>query len=69
MHSGSRKFTVKVRAGPTDRRIRVEVHDGSSALPHTLAAANDAEDGRGMWLISQLAAANGAEATKRGKSV
>lgn len=68
-HSGGREFAVKVRASPDNRRILIEVHDDSSALPRTLSAADDAEDGRGMWLINQLATASGAEPTKRGKRV
>lgn len=68
-HSDGPEFTVKVKASPTTRRILVEVHDNSSALPCTLPATDDAEDGRGMWLIQQLAAASGAQPTKRGKRV
>jgi hypothetical protein len=68
-HSGGREFTVKVHASPKAQHVLVEVHDDSSALPRTLAADDDAEGGRGMLLISQLAAACGAAPTKRGKRV
>ncbi|WP_329177304.1 ATP-binding protein [Streptomyces sp. NBC_01477] len=68
-HSGGQEFTVKVKASPATRRILVEVHDDSSALPRTLPATDDAEYGRGMWLINQLAATSGAELTKHGKRV
>ncbi|MFF6961078.1 ATP-binding protein [Streptomyces sp. NPDC008317] len=66
-HSDGREFTVEMKASA--RLIHVEVHDDSSALPRMLLAADDAEDGRGMWLINQLAAESGAEPTKRGKRV
>ncbi|WP_405583484.1 ATP-binding protein [Streptomyces sp. NBC_01190] len=73
-HSGCREFTVKVRASPGARRILIEVHDGLATLPavpvlpRTRSAA-DAEGGRGMWLIDQLAAISGADLTRHGKRV
>jgi anti-sigma regulatory factor (Ser/Thr protein kinase) len=68
-HSGGREFTIRLRASPAARRIIVEVRDDSAALPRMLPPSDDAEDGRGMWLIQQLALASGAEHTRRGKRV
>ncbi|MFJ1581911.1 ATP-binding protein [Streptomyces sp. NPDC088197] len=68
-HSGGREFTIRLRASPAARRILVEIRDSSAALPRMLPPTDDAEDGRGMWLIQQLALATGAEPTRRGKRV
>ncbi|WP_327290130.1 ATP-binding protein [Streptomyces sp. NBC_01198] len=68
-HSGGREFTIRLRASSAARRIVVEVRDDSAVLPRMLAPTDDAEDGRGMWLIQQLALASGAEHTRRGKRV
>ncbi|MGW5351366.1 ATP-binding protein [Streptomyces sp. NPDC004031] len=68
-HGGGTGFTVRLEARPAARRIRVEIGDDSSSPPRLLKAADDAEDGRGMWLVDQLAAASGCEATPSGKRV
>ncbi|MEW1866453.1 ATP-binding protein [Streptomyces sp. NPDC088194] len=68
-HSGGREFTIRLRASPAARRIIVEVRDDAAALPLMLPPTDDAEDGRGMWLIQQLALGSGAEHTKCGKRV
>lgn len=68
-HSGGREFTIRLRASPAARRILVEVRDDSAVLPRMRRPTDDAEDGRGMWLIQQLALGSGAERTRRGKRV
>lgn len=45
-------ITVRLRVG---RSLRLEVHDGSSILPAMAEAAEDAESGRGLFIISALA--------------
>jgi two-component sensor histidine kinase len=68
-HGSGQEFTIRLKVSAAARRILVEVHDGSGALPRLLSPTDDAEDGRGMWLVQQLALASGAERTKRGKRV
>lgn len=52
-----------------DRRLRVEVHDGSTVGPSVQRYDDDAATGRGMLLIEALAAAWGARAKGDGKLV
>ncbi len=46
-----------------------EVHDSSPALPRVLQVDNDAENGRGLHVVSQLSARWGARRTHGGKVV
>jgi anti-sigma regulatory factor (Ser/Thr protein kinase) len=50
-------------------RLRIEVHDGSRALPHRRRPLEDDESGRGMPLLAYLADAYGAHLTSTGKAV
>jgi serine phosphatase RsbU (regulator of sigma subunit)/anti-sigma regulatory factor (Ser/Thr protein kinase) len=52
----------------TDRLV-CEVHDSSPALPRVLQVDRDAENGRGLHVVSQLAARWGARRTHSGKVV
>lgn len=60
-------FTVVVRYDGD--RVRVEVGDGSRALPELRASAVDDESGRGLFLVEQLASAWGVSPTVEGKRV
>lgn len=53
----------------TSRRVRIEVADGSSALPVARQAAPADEGGRGLWLVEVLAVRWGSFTTDRGKCV
>ncbi|MFB6595970.1 SpoIIE family protein phosphatase [Streptomyces diastaticus] len=69
MHTeGSAVVTLRVLTG-TDRRLRVEVEDTSSALPRRREAAEDGVSGRGLLLVDRLADGWGVEARGTGKSV
>ncbi len=50
-------------------RLTCEVHDSSPALPRVLQVDKDAENGRGLHVVSQLAARWGARRTHSGKVV
>ncbi|GAA0560462.1 SpoIIE family protein phosphatase [Streptomyces antimycoticus] len=52
-----------------DRTLICEVSDGSSTAPHLRRAAVTDEDGRGLFLIAQLAARWGTRYTDRGKII
>jgi sigma-B regulation protein RsbU (phosphoserine phosphatase) len=60
-------FTIVVRYD--GERVRVEVGDGSRALPVPRTAALDDQGGRGMFLVDQLAHAWGVLPTVDGKRV
>jgi serine phosphatase RsbU (regulator of sigma subunit)/anti-sigma regulatory factor (Ser/Thr protein kinase) len=49
--------------------LACEVHDSSPALPRVLQVDRDAENGRGLHVVSQLAARWGARRTHNGKVV
>jgi anti-sigma regulatory factor (Ser/Thr protein kinase) len=66
----------KYATGPTLLRLILEpetltceVHDSSPALPRVLQVDRDAESGRGLHVVSQLAARWGARRTHTGKVV
>ncbi|MCW2585971.1 MAG: putative sensor protein [Frankiales bacterium] len=61
-------FTVRVVLAD-DRRIRVEVSDGSRRLPAPRDYGPQATTGRGLRLLDQLASGWGVDATDDGKSV
>lgn len=66
-HAGSPFMTVIVRyLGPV---VRVEVGDGSRALPKPRNASDDDLDGRGLALVEALAQAWGVQPTRTGKRV
>ncbi|MFJ7907211.1 ATP-binding protein [Kitasatospora sp. NPDC096204] len=46
---------IEIRFALTGSRLRLEVHDASTALPSVHAAAPDDEHGRGLFLVSELA--------------
>jgi anti-sigma regulatory factor (Ser/Thr protein kinase) len=50
-------------------RLTCEVHDSSPALPRVLQVDKDAENGRGLHVVSQVAARWGARRTLSGKVV
>ena len=60
-------FTVVVRYDGA--RVRVEVGDGSRALPQPRESTVDDESGRGLFLVEQLALAWGVSPTVEGKRV
>jgi anti-sigma regulatory factor (Ser/Thr protein kinase) len=60
-------FTIVVHYD--GERVRVEVGDGSRALPVPRAQSLDAQGGRGVFLVDQLAAAWGVLPTVEGKRV
>ncbi|MEU4147994.1 SpoIIE family protein phosphatase [Streptomyces parvulus] len=69
MHTeGSAVVTLRLLTG-TDRRLRVEVEDSSSALPRRRDAGDDGVSGRGLLLVDALADAWGVEARGGGKCV
>ncbi|AZK97843.1 MULTISPECIES: SpoIIE family protein phosphatase [Streptomyces] len=69
MHTdGGAEVTVRVLAGP-QRRLRVEVEDGSSALPRRREAGESGVSGRGLLLVDRLADAWGVEPRGSGKCV
>ncbi|MEU3660554.1 SpoIIE family protein phosphatase [Streptomyces sp. NPDC032940] len=69
MHTeGSAIVTLRFLSG-TDRRLRVEVEDGSSALPRRRDPGDDGVSGRGLRLVDALADAWGVEARGSGKCV
>jgi hypothetical protein len=59
-------FEVRVRAEP---RVRVEVRDGSAVLPSSRDLAPDDESGRGLHIVTQLAASWGTRKLPEGKIV
>jgi anti-sigma regulatory factor (Ser/Thr protein kinase) len=60
-------FTVIVRYG--GHLVRVEVGDGSRALPEARPASLDDESGRGLLLLEALASGWGVTPTLTGKRV
>ncbi|MET8560070.1 SpoIIE family protein phosphatase [Streptomyces flaveolus] len=52
-----------------DRRLRIEVEDGSSALPRRIDAGEIGVSGRGLVLVERLADSWGVEARGGGKAV
>ncbi|MFF4249695.1 SpoIIE family protein phosphatase [Streptomyces sp. NPDC001663] len=69
MHTeGSAIVTLRVLAG-SDRRLRVEVEDSSSALPRRREAGEQGVSGRGLLLVDLLTDVWGVEARGGGKCV
>ncbi|MDF3301697.1 SpoIIE family protein phosphatase [Streptomyces tropicalis] len=67
MHTeGAAVVTLRVLTG-TDRRLRVEVEDSSSALPRRREAGEAGVSGRGLMLVDRLADVWGVEARGGGK--
>ena len=60
---------VELRLRHIAGRVRVEVHDGSPALPERKHYSDTAATGRGLVLVERLALAWGAERTATGKAV
>ncbi|MER5447471.1 SpoIIE family protein phosphatase [Streptomyces sp. NPDC002766] len=69
MHTeGSAILTLRVLTG-SDRRLRVEVEDSSSALPRRREAGESGVSGRGLLLVDLLTDVWGVEARGGGKCV
>ncbi len=69
MHTeGSAVVTLRVLAG-SERRLRVEVEDSSSALPRRREAGESGVSGRGLLLVDLLTDVWGVEARGGGKAV
>ncbi|MER6529322.1 SpoIIE family protein phosphatase [Streptomyces sp. NPDC001508] len=69
MHTeGSAIVTLRVLGG-SERRLRVEVEDSSSALPRRRDAGESGVSGRGLLLVDRLADVWGVEARGGGKCV
>ncbi|MET9452998.1 SpoIIE family protein phosphatase [Streptomyces cinerochromogenes] len=65
---GSAIVTLRSLVG-SDRRLRIEVEDSSSALPRRREAGEDGVSGRGLLLVDRLADVWGVEARGGGKAV
>ncbi|MGY3678226.1 SpoIIE family protein phosphatase [Streptomyces sp. TE33382] len=69
MHTdGGAVVTIRVLAG-TERRLRVDVEDRSSALPRRRDAGESGVSGRGLMLVDRLADVWGVESRGNGKCV
>ncbi|MFG2650317.1 SpoIIE family protein phosphatase [Streptomyces sp. NPDC048436] len=69
MHTdGAAIVTLRVISG-SDRRLRVEVEDASSALPRRREAGESGVSGRGLMLVDMLADVWGVESRGSGKCV
>ncbi|WP_030793133.1 SpoIIE family protein phosphatase [Streptomyces sp. NRRL S-920] len=69
MHTdGSAIVTLRVLTG-TDRRLRVDVEDSSSALPRRREAGEEGVSGRGLLLVDRLTDVWGVDARGGGKCV
>lgn len=69
MHTeGSAIVTLRVLGG-SERRLRVEVEDSSSALPRRREAGENGVSGRGLLLVDLMTDAWGVEARGGGKAV
>ncbi|MBP0460903.1 SpoIIE family protein phosphatase [Streptomyces montanisoli] len=66
--SGDAVVVVRVVTG-AQRRLRVEVEDGSSALPRRREAGDSGVSGRGLVLVGSLAESWGVESRGSGKCV
>jgi CheY-like chemotaxis protein len=66
LHAGTR---CELRAGLTDRALRLQVTDYGSGMPDPQAADDRAEGGRGLLLVSTLCVAWGVEALPGGAKV
>ncbi|MGW7313661.1 ATP-binding protein [Streptomyces sp. NPDC054865] len=62
--NGAASVTARLRGS----RLRFEVRDRSSALPHARLPPTDAEDGRGLLIIDALADRHGVDHSTGGKS-
>ncbi|MGA4996790.1 SpoIIE family protein phosphatase [Streptomyces arboris] len=69
MHTdGGAVVTIRVMAG-SERRLRVDVEDRSSALPRRRDAGSEGVSGRGLMLVDRLADVWGVESRGTGKCV
>ena len=66
LHAGTE---VTLRIGHHGESVRVEVTDGSPAMPGVREPSTDSSTGRGMWLIEELADAWGQQLRDNGKCV
>ena len=66
-HGGSGRLTLRLSMTP--RRLRLEVIDSSPGTPVVRQPPRDAENGRGLWMVAELATRWGVEPTPGGKSV
>ncbi|MFD5032370.1 SpoIIE family protein phosphatase [Streptomyces sp. NPDC058405] len=70
MHTGNGAIvTVRELSGSLERRLRVEVEDRSSALPHRRDPGESGVSGRGLLLVDELADEWGVESRGSGKCV
>ncbi|MER5641844.1 ATP-binding protein [Kitasatospora sp. NPDC002227] len=68
-HTKGAMLIIHMYVHPRLRQLRVEVYDGSPALPRPRLVGPDEASGRGMFLVEQLAKSHGAERTECGKKV
>ncbi|WP_181799403.1 ATP-binding protein [Kitasatospora acidiphila] len=69
-HSNGQLVTLGLYASRSERALTLDVLDGSSAQPELRAAADDAEHGRGLFIVDYLT--DGcwtSQATEHGKRV
>ena len=68
-HTTPRSDPLTVRLSMTPRRLRVEVVDTIPGAPSVRRPPVEAEGGRGLWLVSELATRWGVEPDPAGKRV
>jgi anti-sigma regulatory factor (Ser/Thr protein kinase) len=61
--------SLLLRLSWTPRRLRIEVHDDAPGQPRVVQAEPEAETGRGMWIVNQLAVRWGVIRKQPGKVV
>jgi len=66
-HADSAQVTV--RLFKTTRRVRLEVADDDPVQPQARSTEWDAESGRGLWLIANMAVRWGVDPERRGKRI
>ena len=66
LHAGTE---LTLRIGHEGQSVRVEVSDGSCAMPNVRPVTDDSSTGRGLWLIEELADAWGQQTRADGKTV
>ncbi|MFJ4923444.1 ATP-binding protein [Streptomyces sp. NPDC088725] len=67
-HSGSRLIRVGIHL-PMPDRVRIAVSDKSRAVPAVREAQNDEENGRGLWIVEEIAHQWGIDRRRWGKVV
>jgi anti-sigma regulatory factor (Ser/Thr protein kinase) len=69
LHVGTPLRVTLLRAGGRRRYLRVEVQDGSRRGPRRRNYSDEAQTGRGLMLVAQVASRHGVEVEPDGKRV